>query len=69
MRLNDERRWLARSLILLLGIVAIVALGLVAVRRWIGVDIAELKDILAIIFPTLSALAGGAAAFYFRGND
>jgi hypothetical protein len=68
MPLKDDRRWLALAFIVLLGIVAVGALVLVAARKWLGIEITDVKEILVIIFPTLSALATGAAAFYFRGK-
>jgi len=69
MALPDDRRWLAAAFIALLGVVTLAALGLVAARRWLGIESAEVKEILVIVFPTLSALAAGAAGFYFRGRS
>jgi hypothetical protein len=69
MALPDDRRWLALAFIVLLGVVTVAALALVAARRWLGIESAEVKEILVIIFPTLSTLAAGAAGFYFRGRS
>lgn len=68
MSLHDDRRRLMLASVLLLGIVAIGALALIGARKILGIDAADVKEVLAIIFPTISALAAGAAAFYFRGG-
>ena len=68
MPLHNDRRWLALSFTLLLAFVAVGALVLVAARKFLGIEVGDVKEILMIIFPALSALAAAAAAFYFGGK-
>ena len=69
MPLHNDRRWLAFAFVLLIAVVAVGALALVAVRHYLGIEVGDVKEILMIIFPALSALAAGAAAFYFGGKE
>jgi hypothetical protein len=52
---------------LLVGI-AIGALLLIAARKWLGLTIAELKDILTVLLPPVIALVGTVSGFYFGGR-
>jgi len=52
---------------LLVGI-AIGAFLLVGFRRWLGLTIAELKDVLTVLLPPVIALVGTVSGFYFGGR-
>jgi hypothetical protein len=64
-RRESVRGWLAG------GLVAIVALEVLATFAALvaGVDVADLRSLIEVLFPPSVALAGSATGFYFAGQN
>lgn len=66
MPLRDDRRHLATMILWLLIATTAAAFILLLARRWTGVTVADVKELLTIVYPSLVALVATVTNSYFR---
>jgi len=65
---EEKRGQIALLLVRLLAGLGTGALALLAAAAWLGLDIANIKEILTVVFPSIVALVGTVIGFYFGGR-
>jgi hypothetical protein len=65
---EEKRGEIALLLVRLLAGLGAGALALLASAGWLRLDIASIKEILTVIFPSVVALVGTVIGFYFGGR-
>jgi len=65
---EEKRGEIALLLVRLLAGLGAGALALLASAGWLKLDIASIKEILTVIFPSVVALVGTVTGFYFGGR-
>jgi hypothetical protein len=65
---EEKRGEIALLLVRLLAGLGAGALALLASAGWLKLDIASIKEILTVVFPSVVALVGTVIGFYFGGR-
>lgn len=65
---EEKRGEIALLLVRLLAGLGAGALALLASAGWLRLDIASIKEILTVVFPSVVALVGTVIGFYFGGR-
>jgi hypothetical protein len=65
---EEKRGEIALLLVRLLAGLGVSALALLASSGWLRLDIASIKEILTVVFPSVVALVGTVIGFYFGGR-
>jgi len=65
---EEKRGEIALLLVRLLAGLGAGALGLLASAGWLKLDIANIREILTVVFPSVVALVGTVIGFYFGGR-